>query len=406
MKNLFFTIFYTVIFAAGCHLNAQTFTNYTTADGLPDNFICGGVAVDTNNNKWFGTAAGVAKYDNSSWTVYTTADGLVDNFTNCIAVDKNNNVWVGTNSGVSKFNGTSWTSYTVADSLIDNGVAYIAGDMDGSVWFATTAGVSKLNGSTWTDYTTVQGLPTDVIVYIAIDPAGNKWFGTPVNGVSIYNNSTFVNLSMSTMDSLVDDNVNAIAFDNSGQKWLGTRYGISKLDNSNNWLTNYRPIDGLYNEWVQDIKIDVNNNVWVALFTNYNVDGGISVFNGNHWQSFSVAEGLADKQVIRLAVDKSNDVWVATGNGVSKLTNTIGINTNTAQTSFSVYPNPATDAVYVSHGNNAIQVEIYDVTGKLIKDVKLNANSNEIDVAEINPGMYILQITDNYNTTSTKLIKH
>ena len=29
-----------------------------------------------------------------------------------------------------------------------------------------------------------------------------------------------------------------------------------------------------------------------------------------------------------------------------------------------------------------------------------------IDVAEIDPGMYILQITDNDNTTSTKLIKH
>ena len=405
MKRSFHIIIAIILIISGNLAKSQTFINYTTTNGLPDNFICGGVAVDDNNNKWFGTAAGVAKYDNATWTVYTTSDGLIDNFTKCIAVDKNNNIWVGTNNGVSKFNGTTWTNYTTSDGLINNEVVYIAGDVDGSVWFATTAGVSNLIGTNWTSYTSSNGLPTDVINYIAIEPSGYKWFGTQLHGVSVYNNVAFSNISTSSMDSLVDDNVYAIAFDKPGQKWIGTRYGITKLDNANNWSINYRPVDGLYNEWVQDIQIDSNNNVWVALFTDYNVDGGISVFNGTSWHSYSIADGLADKQVIRLAIDKNNDVWIATGNGVSKFTNSIGISTNTLQELYSVYPNPANDVLYINHGNKAVEVRICDINGKLIKIASMNGSENETGISELNPGMYILHISVYDNWFTEKLIK-
>ena len=49
-----------------------------------------------------------------SITNYTTANGLVDNFVQCVTVDQNNNVWFGTISGVSMFDGTNWTTYNTA----------------------------------------------------------------------------------------------------------------------------------------------------------------------------------------------------------------------------------------------------------------------------------------------------
>ena len=107
-----------ILFFSTNLLVAQEFTNYTTSNsGLPDNYINGGVAIDQNNDKWFGTGAGVAKFDDDSWTVYTTADGLTDDYTTCISVDVNNNIWVGTDLGANKFDGTSWTSYTSADGF-------------------------------------------------------------------------------------------------------------------------------------------------------------------------------------------------------------------------------------------------------------------------------------------------
>jgi ligand-binding sensor domain-containing protein len=404
MKKLFTAMLCMILLIANSNSNAQTFTNYHTTDGLPDNFICGGVAVDSNNNVWVGTVAGVAKYNNNTWTVYTTTNGLIDNYTTCIAVDKNNNVWVGTNSGVSKFNGTTWTSYTTTNGLIDNGVAYIAGDIDGSVWFATTAGLSRLKDSIWTNYTTANGLPNDVINYIAMEPSGNKWLATQMGGLSRYNNTIFTNYSTSTVDSLLDNNIFAIAVDKLGQKWIGTWYGITKLDNVNNWVKNYRQIDGMYNNFVRDIKVDANSNVWVGMFADYNMDGGISKFDGTTWISYSVAQGLADKQVIRLAVDKNNDIWIATGNGVSKLNHTSAIDKTENNATIIAYPNPAKDFL-ILNVQKSTQFKIMDISGKIVINSNVDGTT-KLDISSLQQGMYLIWLQDDDKISTRKFMKN
>ena len=55
------------------NINAQTITNYTTADGLMDNFVeC--VNVDVDDNIWFGTSVGFQKYDPSTSNVFLKLD--------------------------------------------------------------------------------------------------------------------------------------------------------------------------------------------------------------------------------------------------------------------------------------------------------------------------------------------
>ena len=54
MKNLTFKLFYLILFIFSSILNAQTFTNFTTNEGLPDDYVSGGIAIDSNNNKWVG----------------------------------------------------------------------------------------------------------------------------------------------------------------------------------------------------------------------------------------------------------------------------------------------------------------------------------------------------------------
>ena len=49
-------------------LGAQNITNFTTADGLLSDFVeC--IAVDINDNIWFGTSVGVQMFDGNSWTL-------------------------------------------------------------------------------------------------------------------------------------------------------------------------------------------------------------------------------------------------------------------------------------------------------------------------------------------------
>ena len=63
MKKINLLLISAIYIILSGNIMAQTFTVYTTSEGLPDDFIQGGIVVDQNNNVWAGTANGVAKFD-------------------------------------------------------------------------------------------------------------------------------------------------------------------------------------------------------------------------------------------------------------------------------------------------------------------------------------------------------
>ena len=384
-------------------VQSQTFINYTTSNGLPDDFVTG-IAVDTNNVKWASTASGVARYNDTAWTTYTTTNGLIDNYGYCIAVDKSNNVWVGTASGVSKFNGITWVNYTTTDGLIDNNVNYISTANDGSVWFATQSGVSKYNGTTFTNFTTTNGLSTSAISYIAPDATGNIWFCTQMGGISKYNGTTFTNYLKSNVDSLLDDNTFAIGFDQNNNRYVGTFYGVTKLNSSEAWVNNYRQTDGLYNNFVRDIKADAAGNIWIGMFADYNFDGGISWFNGTNWYSYSVAEGLVNTQVTRIALDKYSKPWISTGGGISRFNGNVGVENISSNPTVEIYPNPVKYVVCINTNDNGYLMKIMNTQGKLVAEKSLLSNESHIDVSGFASGVYYIQLTNKSNSITKKII--
>ena len=66
----------------------KSFTNYTTAQGLPNNYV-GCITVDKSGNIWFGTLNGsISQYDGKSFTNYTINQELANNLVRCILQDK------------------------------------------------------------------------------------------------------------------------------------------------------------------------------------------------------------------------------------------------------------------------------------------------------------------------------
>jgi len=110
-------------------------------------------------------------------------------------------------------------------------------------------------------------------------------------------------------------------------------------------------------------------------------------------------------------IDSTTSPCINTGNPADDYSNeptpngnriNIGAYGNTAFTSKSsnplstddyIYPNPTSDKIIVTSDFINAEYSIYTLTGKLIKFGKLNPN--EIRISELNPGMYILKITDN-----------
>ncbi len=83
---------------------------------------------------------------------------------------------------------------------------------------------------------------------------------------------------------------------------------------------------------------------------------------------------------------------------------------NTAD-SWNVYPNPSTDRITIeSLDANAEMksLEVYDITGKLIKSLNYEtiSQSQSIDIADLQSGVYVLNIQTDKNRITKKFIKN
>ncbi|MBR6878447.1 MAG: T9SS type A sorting domain-containing protein, partial [Bacteroidales bacterium] len=66
------------------------------------------------------------------------------------------------------------------------------------------------------------------------------------------------------------------------------------------------------------------------------------------------------------------------------------IEENDSDSAVTCSPNPANDYVYIN-GTEAVEVQVYNALGQMVKTVR---GTNEIDIADLAKGVYLLRITD------------
>jgi hypothetical protein len=87
-----------------------------------------------------------------------------------------------------------------------------------------------------------------------------------------------------------------------------------------------------------------------------------------------------------------------------------GIIENSNNVSFNLFPNPVNDKITISSDVNMpknLMVSISDATGKLVRTEMINTNlSNNIDVADLEKGIYILTLNINGVNSRKKFVKN
>lgn len=120
------------------------------SNSLSDTYVFS-IAEDVNGVFWFGTRGGLSRFDpvTETYTRFTTADGLPNNVIYGILIDDANNLWLSTNRGLSRFTPASltFTNFGPHDGLQDeefnNGAYYLADD--GEMYFG---GINGFNAFT------------------------------------------------------------------------------------------------------------------------------------------------------------------------------------------------------------------------------------------------------------------
>ena len=72
---------------------------------------------------------------------------------------------------------------------------------------------------------------------------------------------------------------------------------------------------------------------------------------------------------------------------------------------FSAFPNPATNVLNIANKSNSAinSIQITDMNGRTVKQVK--GMVEQINISELNAGVYFLKVTSNQGTGTTKIIK-
>jgi sugar lactone lactonase YvrE len=246
---------------------------FTTGNsGLPDNRVRA-VTRDQEGDLWFGTMAGLARYDGRAWQTYPAVDlGLPTGEIYALATGSDGRVWVGARSGAAVFDGQHWTPFTTMNSgLVDAWVLSLAiepqpeGDR---VWFGTGAGVSQLDtaSGTWASFT--EGLEEGVAALL-LDSEGRLWAGTLGDGLGLWN----------------------------GTAWQFYTTGNSQIP--------YSTVTAL-----AEVEPGV---LWVGTAAPAETGGMVSEFDGQQWKDFNRRNsGYSEAEPLVIAQDAAGRWWIGT----------------------------------------------------------------------------------------------
>jgi ligand-binding sensor domain-containing protein len=259
--------------------NGSTWTTYTqhstnnNVDSLCDNSIHY-IAGDINGDVWFGSwGSGVSKLNGTTWTTYKTGlplDGINTAAINYITVDASGNKWFGTNAGISKYNGSTFTNIDMStiDSLPDNVIYSIAVDAANNKWIATQFGLTKLNSSNaWVkNYRKTDGLYNGFARDVITDPNGNLWLAlyTDYNndgGITKFDGTNFVSQQVDYPDTVSADQIFRLAVDKNKDVWAALDFGVLKIDHTSSIMKNQETGSfSIYPNPASDfINIDLSN---------------------------------------------------------------------------------------------------------------------------------------------------
>jgi hypothetical protein len=190
--------------------------------------------------------------------------------------------------------------------------------------------------------------------------------------------------------------------------------GVAYLNNSGTL--------GTYSVTLQSGGLVLNANTWYRIGVGYNTTNGQPYWKINSTSSTITLTNSAfytgpfsPVEVDFLQVVPSTNSTTATlifDNYIAKATATDNLLGNEAFSSeiggtLAIYPNPVKDVLNVkTETMNFESVQIYDVKGRVVKDVIVNQNSSQLNVADLESGVYMIKIvTDQGLSTTKKFIK-
>jgi ligand-binding sensor domain-containing protein len=316
----------------------DVWAGFTSADGMLADATYG-VTADSAGRIWFASKGGVSVVDigttvseksDDAWTTFGAGQGLPSSG-NALAVafDSAETAWISHQRGLVSLEGASTpfdrgddvvTLFTAADGIIKSNVRALVFDDRGVAWCAVPSGgldrfdaggtPSDKSDDSWTAYTVEDWLPSSDVRCVQIE-GDVTWVGSSA-GLVAFSGDRVARFSVGS-PLTVEQGPGGIL-------WIGMTGGLAAFadggtpfDPSDDAATHFSATDGLGDNYVEDVSVDVAGRVWCA------TSNGISVLDpagtpldktDDRWASFTTADGLAGDRANAIVAEGGRRVWV------------------------------------------------------------------------------------------------
>ena len=285
---------------------------------------------DRQGFMWFGTQAGLNRYDGYRMTVYRNDPqdpaSLPDSFINASFEDAEGRLWFGTKGGLARFDAAAgkFVRYPLDDAGTPQdgkrSVNAIAADRQGMLWLGTSDGLKRFDPASGA-FTTIRhpahdgALGGDAVVALAFDGRGALWAGTARGLGRLAPGAQQLEHFAPQGQDPRSARINTLSMGPRNTLWVGTDAGIEAWDLGDG-PPRRRTLgadEGVGNMRVLALYHDAGGTLWAGTDA-----------EGVKWRDPTtrrfVAYGnrpldlhsLADNQVGSIRIDRSGTLWVGT----------------------------------------------------------------------------------------------
>lgn len=296
--------------------------SFQVADGLPHRRVIA-LEEDHDGNIWLGTyGGGLGRWNGHSFSAIDRYSGLSGDIVWSLFEDREGLMWVGTlGSGLTRLREGPFKTFGIAEGLSSEITSSVSRTRDGTLLVATRdAGVNLLRDDRMVgQISTRDGLSREGVWEVIEDHLGGLWFGTNGGGLDHFYEGRWERLTVD--EGLAGNVVFEVLEDADGTIWAGTNQGLSQIRDGkipdskirDSKVRNFGTAEGLGSSQIRSLLQTRDGVLWVG------TTGGLSHFDGETFETFSAADGLAINNVWDLYEDEEGALWlVSNGGGLSR----------------------------------------------------------------------------------------
>lgn len=266
-------------------------------------------------------------YEDITTEVVRIEKGLSQNSVRCIFQDREGFMWFGTWAGLNRYDGLKFDVFLPdigenTISISNQTVNAILQSDDGNIWVGTESGISVLNPTTFevTNHNNIgnrgQNNYRDTITSLELIN-GNIWIGTQ-DGITIFNTKLqkFITPKFQQNDKIValKAAIRDIEKGRGSEVWLATDKGILCVDSKTHAVLHYF-VEGTISSNLSLTLLNYKDSVLLI-----GTEAGLNILNLSDYKNRIIRAGkangdLKNEIVMDLMEDKDGNLWVATSGG-------------------------------------------------------------------------------------------